>query len=129
MDMLVGSLIQDEVDTLDMDVNVAQVEIALSKARHAFIPLIDKQNKCFGVISSRDLIDFHALGNDPDAVPAWEICSHKLIYVESTVTVSEAGRLMLDHGIHHLLVLQDGVVAGVISTLDVIRVLLAEHPV
>lgn len=60
MDTRVISLIQGDVDTLDMDVNVAQVEIAFS------------------------------------------------------------------HGIHHLLVLEDGVVAGVISTLDVIRVLLAE---
>ena len=127
MDMLIDSFIQREIDSLDMDSNIAAVELALRETRHTFVPVNDRDNKCFGVISSMDLIDFRASGANPHTVKAWEICSHKIVKVESTISVREAAQLMLDHEIHHLLVCDDGELAGIISTLDVIKTLMLKR--
>lgn len=126
MDQQASTLIQRKVETLQVNASVMEVGLALAKNQHTFVPIVDESNKCIGVISSQDLIDFNASGADAGIVKAWEICSHKLVHVAPSITASDAGATMLEQNIHHLLVCdEEGHVTGVISSLDVIRSLLS----
>ena len=64
---------------------------------------------------------FHALGRDPLAVPAWQLCSYRPISVGIDAPVHEVARLMVDRHVHHVVVTEGSSLAGVVSSLDFVR--------
>ncbi len=71
---------------------------------------------------------------DLDETPVGAVATEPTIAVGATEELSRAARLMLDHGVSHLLVLDplSGAPVGVLSTLDVARALAGfpeTHPV
>lgn len=59
---------------------------------------------------------------------AAEAMTHDVIVTRPDATVREAARLLLDNGVHRALVLDDGVLCGVITTMDLVRHLAAPVP-
>jgi CBS domain-containing protein len=121
----VEQIMRRRITSVGMEDTVAQVAAALSTHGLSCAPVIDGDGRCFGVISAPDLVHVEARGLKPNTLRAWEICTHKVICVKPDVTVTEAARLMVAHGIHHLVVTEDGTntgaVAGIVSTLDLIE--------
>ena len=74
-----------------------------------------------GVVSASDLVGFHAQGRDAAATRAWQMCSYKPIVVDADTPVSVVAALMVERGIHHVVVIQGGGIVGVVSSLDFVR--------
>jgi CBS domain-containing protein len=66
------------------------------------------------------------LKQNPKAVRAWEVCTctHKPVEVAADASIQEVGRLMIERGIHHVLVTRDGELLGIISSLDFVEAFL-----
>jgi CBS domain-containing protein len=97
---------------------------ALSRMRRRYLnSLIVKKtrdNPEYGIITSTDICDkIVAQGKDPAKTKIRDIMTTPLITVSPELTIFECARIMHDHRIHHLPVMdEDGNIVGVISATD-----------
>ena len=121
MNEAVSTLMTRRVFSVDMDDTIAQVEELLSRERLTWVPVLERKQIIVGVISTADLLQFHAERRDPLAVPAWQICTYKPITVDQATPLVEVARAMVGQGIHHVVVTDCGDIVGVVSSLDFVR--------
>ncbi len=84
--------------------------------------LVHRRNGGVAVLTERDIVRGVASGE----LDTWatDIMSRELVTIDAGVTVVDATRRMLDHGIRHLVV-QDGDRLGILSLRDCVGPLLA----
>ena len=91
-------------------------DLMLQKECHA-IPLIEfgenKEIKIQGIVTSDDL-----LGVYDDTVDIQQVMSKKVHVVSQYSNAQSAAKMMLRHNCHHLLVMEDGEIVGIISSID-----------
>ena len=117
----ITSLIWENVITVKLNDTVETVEKVLDAHQLSCVPVINTQGECFGVISAPDLVHFHNARKNPTAERAWEMCTHKIIEVSSDISVKEAAELMIKNNIHHLVVIEDGSIKGIVSSIDILK--------
>jgi CBS domain-containing protein len=111
------------------DVIAAPAEaLAIAASRMRFndvgcVPVIDG-GRLTGILTERDLARAIADGIDPREVAVADYMTPEPIVVDSDATVVEASRVMVDAGIRHLPVLENGQVVGVLSMRDILAELL-----
>jgi CBS domain-containing protein len=111
----------ENVITVKLNDTVETVEKILDSHQLSCVPVINTQGECFGVISAPDLVHFHNARKNPIAERAWEMCTHKIIEVSSDISVREAAELMVKNNIHHLVVIEEGSIKGIISSIDILK--------
>ena len=79
-----------------------------------------------GLVTERDLALRVVAGGTPGSLPLGEVMRRDLPRAPMSASEKEVADVMREQGTRHLLVEQDGVVAGVISMRDVIRLMLDE---
>lgn len=126
MSQPISSFMERQVWTVDMDDTVAEVESLFARQGLSWAPVLESKRTIMGVISASDLLQFHAQGQDPTAVRAWQLCTYKPITVSPDTPVSEVARLMIQRKIHHVVVTDSDAIAGVVSSLDFVRTLLRD---
>lgn len=117
----VSSLMQRDVVHVSMDDTVAAVEATLLARGLSWLPVVDAGGALMGVIAAIDLLKFRAAGRDPSAVPAWQLCTYKPITVSPETPLREVARLMVNKGVHHVVVADSSGLCGIVSSLDVVR--------
>ena len=78
-----------------------------------------------GVVSERDIVRALAEGADPDIERAGSVMTLDVATAGTRDTI--VAEHMVDNEIRHVPVTEDGVVVGVISERDALRILLSEH--
>jgi CBS domain-containing protein len=104
-----------------MNDTVESVEKRMAEHNLSFLPIVDPEGKTFGVISLRDIAHFHQSIQHSKWTRAWEMCTYRAEAVSPDLTVEAAARMMLDKKIHHIVVAEDKIVHGIVSTLDVLQ--------
>jgi CBS domain-containing protein len=91
--------------------------------------LVTESDKLVGIISERDYTRKVALkGKSSKQTAVREIITGQVIHVEPEHTVEECMRLMTDHRIRHLPVLEGGRIVGVVSIGDLVNwIISAQH--
>ena len=121
MDKTISSLMTKNILAVGADDTVDRVEAIMNSHKLSCVPVIDSKGGCFGVISSSDLVHFHALHKNQKAERAWEVCTHKVIEVGSDLSVKEAAELMVRNKIHHIVVTENESIKGIVSSIDIVR--------
>jgi CBS domain-containing protein len=121
MDAPISSLMSCPVWTVRMDDTIAQVERLLMEKGLSWAPVVEAGSAVMGMISSSDLLHFHAQQRDPLLVRAWELCSYKPLSFDEATPVAEVARAMVEHRIHHVVVTGRAGLAGVVSSLDFVK--------
>jgi CBS domain-containing protein len=89
-------------------------------------PVLDDARRPIGFVSVRDLI------SDARAGTVGERMSTPVLSITGEQEIAEAGRIMGEKGVHHLVVVDaEGIAVGIVSTIDVVRGLLGmptPHP-
>lgn len=123
MDKTISSLMTRNILTVDVEDTVEKVEAIMDTHKLSCVPVIDSQGGCFGVISLTDLLHFHVLHKNQNqkAERAWEVCTHKVIEVGPDMSVKEAAELMTRNKIHHIVVVENKSIKGIVSSIDIVN--------
>lgn len=120
MNNTITSLMQVNVFTVGPDATAQSIEALMAAQGLSWVPVVDK-DVVLGVISSADLLRLHADGRSSTQVSAWQLCTYKPISVPPDATLAEVARLMVESGIHHVIVVDGDHIRGVVSSLDFVR--------
>lgn len=75
-----------------------------------------------GVITERDLLHSLAAGEDPDIERVAEHLTAKLTFASPEWSLEHAAAAMVRGGFRHLVVVENGELAGILSMRDIVRV-------
>jgi CBS domain-containing protein len=118
----VKDVMQTEVTTVPSTSTVEQSETIVLNTHRPCVPVIDEQRNCAGVLSHSDILRIRNAKKDVGATSVQEIMSHNIVSVVPRSSVDNTMQLMLDNGIHHILVITDRKVCGIVSVIDIIQV-------
>ena len=109
--------------TIDADKSVAYAAQMMRDEGVGLAPIVEGQ-KLIGTVTDRDIaIRVVADGQDPQTTTVREIATTRLVTIDPEQDIDEAMRLMADHQVRRLPVVEeDGKLAGVVAQADI-----AEH--
>jgi CBS domain-containing protein len=74
-----------------------------------------------GILTERDILHSIAKGQDPDAEPVGDHLTAELVFATPDWSLEEAAAAMVRGGFRHLVVVDGGEPAGIISVRDIVR--------
>jgi CBS domain-containing protein len=83
--------------------------------------VVDAESPGVGIFTERDLLESLAAGQDPDSERVSDHLTASLVYAAPDWSLEEAAVAMIRGGFRHLVVLEGGEVAGVVSMRDIVR--------
>lgn len=114
------SVVQQPVKMVHVDDPISRVKQVLDEHKLSCLPVIDDQGSCFGVITENDLMHFFAEHRNPVVEKAWEVCTHAVRAVPPDMPLAQVIHKVVEEKYHHLVVMSDGLVHGVISSIDLV---------
>lgn len=84
--------------------------------------VMDPDRQAPGIITERDLARGIGEGNDPDSARVADHMSGDIVYAAPDWSLEEAAVTMVRAGFRHLVVIDAGELAGVLSMRDIVRV-------
>ena len=121
----IDSLIGADVVRVPAGATIADVAKAIAD-HNVGVVVVGDDNRPAALVSERDVVRVVASGRNPAEVAARDIASTSLVWCEADDTVEEAAIRMTDREIRHLLVERDGVLAGIVSSRDLLGVYATE---
>jgi len=141
----VGELMNPDVVTLRPDMTVREAQELLARRSVSGAPVVDERGRILGVVSQNDLVrgaarpatvekagqfftsveDFEDLGSTP--VPPGsqrvaDLMTPRVYQVGRDASAAAAASIMRERHIHRLLVTEKGVLVGVVTSFDLLRV-------
>ncbi|MFF4842068.1 CBS domain-containing protein [Streptomyces collinus] len=118
-------LVRDAMSTVILTVGPAhslRQAAALMSARHVGAAVVlDPDAGGIGILTERDVLNSVGLGQNPDTERTHAHTTTEVVFAAPTWTLEEAARAMTHGGFRHLVVLDRGEVAGIVSVRDIIR--------
>lgn len=139
----VRAVMQSQVVTLRPEMSARDAERILAEHRLTGAPVVDERQHVLGVVSQSDLVrldarppstatagaffsdvdaydDLGTLPADESMVRLDSLMSRNLLTVAPEDPLAKAARLMRQHGVHRLLVVENETLRGVVSSLDLL---------
>jgi len=116
-----------DLEIAHVDTPVDQIARTMHMRDVSGVPILDARGRLVGVVTRTDLIRLGLVqaGRHPTSsamtLPhqrASEVMTHAPVEVSSSVSLRHAARLMVDHEIHRVFVIEGGQLAGLISAVD-----------
>jgi len=83
--------------------------------------VIDPETPGPGILTERDLLESVAKGQDPAQERVADHLTAELVVASPAWSLEEAAVAMIKGGFRHLIVVEDGDIAGVVSMRDIVR--------
>ena len=123
----VASAMSTEVLSVGPGHTLRQVAAVMASAKVGSAVVHDTDGAGVGIITERDILRSVAANEDLDAETAGDHQTSEVVFAAPTWTLVEAADAMKRGGFRHLVVLDRGEVAGIISVRDIVKVWAAEH--
>ena len=94
----------------------------MSARRVGAAVVTDDQQAGVGILTERDILDSLGAGQDPDAELAAGHRTVDVVFASPEWTLQQAAETMVRSGFRHLVVIEGGEVAGLLSMRDIVRV-------
>jgi len=130
--MLVGQRMQREVVTVTPDMRITGASRLLQEHRIRHLPVVEK-GRLVGIITDRDIrrvlpsqmksLEVHELHYLLERLTVGEVMTAKVISVTPDTPIEEAARLLVEHRIGCLPVIQGDRLAGIITETDLLAAL------
>lgn len=111
------------VATVDGSATLAEVAEALAADEIGAL-CVTEDGRLAGVVSERDVVVHLAAGADPTHLTASDVMSNDLVTISPGESLIVAARRMEEAQVRHLPVLDDNLMAGIVSMRDLFTVLL-----
>ncbi len=115
------------LDSVELEAGLDEILLKFQQTGRQCLPVVDSQQRCFGVISSHDITKIDHTVPSMRSLTAWEFCSHSVVEVSEGATALEVASKMLHHRVRHVIVTKDGKITGLLSSIDVIRHCVAKY--
>ncbi|MYW21311.1 CBS domain-containing protein [Streptomyces sp. SID2955] len=119
--MLVRDAMSTVILTLGPAHTLRQAATLMSARRVGAAVVLDPDAGGIGILTERDILSSVGLGQDPDTERTHAHTTTDVVFAAPTWTLEEAARAMAHGGFRHLIVLDRGEVAGIVSVRDIIR--------
>jgi len=121
MNATIENIMTSVVVCANVDYSVTEVMDIMDTEELHCLPVIDNSGHCVGIISGTDLLRWHKLRKRSSDVDASEILSQPVITISPDVAILEATKLMVKNKVHHLIVVDQGELVGIVSAMDVLE--------
>lgn len=81
----------------------------------------DPDGDGIGILTERDVLDSLGAGQDPDTERVGDHLTSELVFATPAWTLEQAAEAMVRGGFRHLVVLEHGEAAGILSVRDIVR--------
>lgn len=119
MSVLVKDFMKSPVSTCVLQSDVGKVRDLMRQKGFSAVPIVEikgEQILIRGIVTNTDL-----MGAFDDNVPIEQVMSYGVYVVDPESTAQEAAKLMILHKIHHLLVIEETRIVGMLSSMDFVR--------
>jgi CBS domain-containing protein len=117
--MQISEIMSSNVQLANPNQSIREIAQIMAECDCGAVPIGDN-DRLVGIITDRDIaVRCIAAGNDPAETEADEVLSGDLVTVESDDDVDQAARIMADHQIRRLPVVEDGRLIGMVSLGDI----------
>ncbi len=114
----VQELMSSNVTTIESSASVVEAAKTMIDEGRGPLPVMDG-NRPVAMVTDRDLVaGVVAQGLDPNVVMLEDVQTSGLVTIESDQEAEEARRLMDEHGVDRLVVVDDDELAGIVSEAD-----------
>jgi CBS domain-containing protein len=113
----IRDIMTDEVECCTLLDNVYEVALKMKELDVGAIPILD-QDKLVGMITDRDIVIRGVAEKHPGSTKVEDIMSNKLITISPESSSKEAAKLMAEHQIRRLPVVEEGKLVGIVSLGD-----------
>jgi CBS domain-containing protein len=120
--MRVRDAMTEEVLTIAPDRSLRYAARFLTEHNVGAAVIVDPEQPGPGIITERDLVRSLGSGEDPDRELIRDHLTSRATFADAGWDLQEAADAMARGGFRHLVVVQDGQVAGIISMRDIIHV-------
>lgn len=122
MQVYIKDIMSSELTTVPAESTVEQTETIMLNTNRRCVPVVDELGNCVGVLSHSDILRVRNAKQDVATVPVRDIMSRHVISVSPHCSVDDCMELMIENGIHHVLVIMNKKVSGIVSVIDIIQV-------
>ncbi len=98
-------------------IKISDLKNRLTRKGIGAVPVVDSDGSISGIVSSRDIVACH-----DENMHVKDVMSDRVHIIVRHNQVKDAAKIMVKHGVHHLVVMDDGKVVGMISSMDIIKV-------
>ena len=109
------------VRTIHRDTYVCDVERVFDTHKISGAPVVDDTGNMVGFVSNSDVTRFDSTGDDPSYARVHEIATRTVITISPAASLEDAAQQMLREYVHHLVVLEQEAIVGILSSFDFIR--------
>jgi CBS domain-containing protein len=117
----VRSAMNGSVLTVGPTHTLREASRAMASRKVGAAVVVDPDGEGAGIVTERDLLRALADGDDPDVETVGTHLTTEIVYASPSWTLEQAAEAMSHGGFRHLIVLDDGEPAGIVSVRDVIR--------
>jgi CBS domain-containing protein len=123
MNVTVAELMRSPVMTITKHETLGHARKLMAEHRVSALPIVGPAREPLGIVTATDLVDGHGR---PDGAPVSTIMSNAPLTVPEGEAPHIAARVMRNHHVHHVMVVRDKQVTGMLSTFDLLR-LVEDH--
>lgn len=113
----IRDIMTSQVESCSLLDNMYEVALKMKELNVGAIPIVD-QDKLAGMITDRDIVVRGVAEKHPGSTKVEDIMSHDLITVTPDTTSREAAKLMAQHQIRRLPVVEGDKIVGIVSLGD-----------
>lgn len=113
----VREVMSDNIESCTLVDNVFEVAVKMKELNVGAIPILD-QDKLVGMITDRDIVVRGVAEKHPGSTKVEDIMSNNLITISPEATTKEAAKLMAEHQIRRLPVMEGDKLVGIVSLGD-----------
>jgi len=114
------NIMTERVTKIFPDTPLPEIAATLVAAGFGGLPVCDDDDRVVGFVSEIDLMDA-LLRDDPQDTLARDIMSTPAITIDEFAPAEEAMTMLRERGIHHVPVVRQGRLVGIIAPVDVLR--------
>lgn len=115
--MRVEEIMNSPVVFTQKTVKISNLRDMLSRKGINAAPVIDDDGTISGIVSTSDIISCQ-----DKSMPVKDVMSDFVHIVVPNNRVKDAARMMVKHGVHHLVVMEHAKVVGMLSSMDIMKV-------
>ena len=123
-----SNAIQREPVTVSGDISIHNAAIKMSEQRVTTLLILDQHQQFVGIVTDKDLRARVIAHNLDTQRPISSVMTENPVCINSSTTAYGANLLMMQHNIHHLPVIEDKRLMGLVSSTDLLR-LIDESPI